>query len=304
MSTEPPPPPAASPEDSEPEDEIEHLNFKVVLLGDGAVGKTSIVSRFTEDDFAKNYKQTIGVDFFIKRLQLTPTTECALSIWDIGGQTIGSKMITKYIYGANAVLFCYDITSYQTFQNLEDWLMLVRRTFQGEPMPFMVLVGNKTDLSHLRTVKLDKHNKFAADNGIHPFFMSAKTGDNVHATMFRIAAHLSGVTLSKPELEMAGHGVRAEIVNHPQHELEATATATATGQAPLPPAEKKKGGCCIHSTPTHTPPPLPLLLRTRSLTSLEGTGGTFWKGLPGPLGGPIPLPPFPSIPQIPFHPIR
>jgi len=60
------------------------------------------------------------------------------------------------------------------------------------------------DLSHLRTVKLDRHNKFATDNGMHPFFMSAKTGDNVAATMHRITAALAGVTLSKPEIEMAG----------------------------------------------------------------------------------------------------
>jgi len=235
-------PPGGDDDDDEPE----HLNFKVVLLGDGAVGKTSIVARFCDDGFAKNYKQTIGVDFFIKRIALPPNTECALSIWDIGGQTIGSKMITKYIYGANAVLFCYDITAYQTFQNLEDWLLLVRRTFQNEPLPYMALVGNKTDLSHLRTVKLDKHNKFAAENSMHPFFMSAKTGDNVNATMFRVAAHLSGVTLTKPELEMAGRGVRAEIVNHPQHEL--TETSGPLAHAPLPQQDdenKKKSGCVI-----------------------------------------------------------
>ena len=55
--------------------------------------------------------------------------QVALQIWDIGGQTIGGKMIGNYIYGAHAVLLCYDITNYQSFQNLEDWYRLVRRTF-------------------------------------------------------------------------------------------------------------------------------------------------------------------------------
>ena len=90
--------PARSAEDSD--DEPEQLQYKVILLGDGAVGKTSIAMRFTEDHFAKAYKQTIGVDFFIKRLVLPGEVHVALQIWDIGGQTIGGKMIGNYIYGA------------------------------------------------------------------------------------------------------------------------------------------------------------------------------------------------------------
>ena len=85
-------------EDSD--DEPEQLQYKVILLGDGAVGKTSIAMRFTEDHFAKAYKQTIGLDFFIKRLVLPGEVHVALQIWDIGGQTIGGKMIGNYIYGA------------------------------------------------------------------------------------------------------------------------------------------------------------------------------------------------------------
>ena len=93
--------PARSAEDSE--DEPEQLQYKVIILGDGAVGKTSIAMRFTEDHFAKAYKQTIGVDFFIKRLVLPGEVHVALQIWDIGGQTIGGKMIGNYIYGAQVL---------------------------------------------------------------------------------------------------------------------------------------------------------------------------------------------------------
>ena len=122
------------------DDEPEQLQYKVILLGDGATGKTSIAMRFTDDHFAQQYKQTIGLDFFIKRLVLPGEVCCcqrirgcwmslslthrsldlqvnvALQIWDIGGQTIGGKMIGNYIYGAQAVLLCYDITNYQSFQ--------------------------------------------------------------------------------------------------------------------------------------------------------------------------------------------
>ena len=162
----------------------------------------------------------------------------ALQIWDIGGQSIGSKMIGNYIYGAQAVLICYDITNYQSFQDLEDWYRLVQHTFKGQQLPRVTLIGNKTDLNHLRTVKVEKHNLFADENEMFSCFMSAKTGDNVSQCFYRVAADLAGVVLTKPELEVASKVVRAEIVNHPQDEPE---NHRGTG----PPAAPKKGSCLV-----------------------------------------------------------
>jgi Ras-related protein Rab-28 len=114
-------------------------------LGDGAVGKTSIATRFCQDHFSKPYKQTIGLDLFLKRLQLPTGPRATLQVWDIGGQTIGGNMVGNYIYGAHAVLFCYDVTNYNSFQNLEDWLRLVKRTFKNAKtrLPAMWLCANK-----------------------------------------------------------------------------------------------------------------------------------------------------------------
>lgn len=228
-----------SEEDSD--DEPEQLQYKVILLGDGAVGKTSIAMRFTEDHFAKTYKQTIGLDFFIKRLVLPGDVNVALQIWDIGGQTIGGKMIGNYIYGAQAVLLCYDITNYQTFQDLEDWYRLVRRTFPegSSSMPYIALVGNKTDLNHLRAVKVEKHNQFAEENDMCSSFMSAKTGDSVSSCFYRVAADLAGIVLTKPELEVASKIVKAEIINHPQDKDESAGPSLSND------ASKKKGGACV-----------------------------------------------------------
>jgi Ras-related protein Rab-28 len=128
---------------SDDEEEPKNMQFKVILLGDGAVGKTSIAMRFAEDQFNQIYKQTVGVDFFIKRLKIPPNYEIALQLWDIGGQSIGSKMVKNYIGGAHAVLLCYDITNYESFANLEDWYRLVSQTFQNGTMPYIALVGNK-----------------------------------------------------------------------------------------------------------------------------------------------------------------
>lgn len=81
----------------------ENLQYKVVVLGNGTVGKTSMIMRFCEDYFAKSYKQTIGVDFFVKRLELPGDVFVTMQLWDIGGQSLFSQMISTYIYEANAV---------------------------------------------------------------------------------------------------------------------------------------------------------------------------------------------------------
>eukprot|EP00345_Euplotes_harpa_P013831 CAMPEP_0168337616 /NCGR_PEP_ID=MMETSP0213-20121227/12300_1 /TAXON_ID=151035 /ORGANISM="Euplotes harpa, Strain FSP1.4" /LENGTH=176 /DNA_ID=CAMNT_0008343147 /DNA_START=8 /DNA_END=538 /DNA_ORIENTATION=- len=166
---------------SSDDDEPENLQYKVILLGNGTVGKTSIINRFCEDYFAKSYKQTIGVDFYVKRLELPENIYTALQVWDIGGQSIFGKMITTYIYEANAVVFVYDITNHQSFADLEDWHQLVAKTFEGKEMPLMALMGNKIDLNHMQAVKSEEHEQFAEDNKLYSFYVSAKTGDQVNA---------------------------------------------------------------------------------------------------------------------------
>lgn len=106
-----------SAEDGKDEEKPRAKQFKVIIVGDGAVGKTSMALRFVDQHFTGSYKQTLGVDFFSKRIELpgirrrwsrlnmTRTLigdlEVTLQIWDIGGQSIGSKMIKNYIYGAH-----------------------------------------------------------------------------------------------------------------------------------------------------------------------------------------------------------
>jgi len=85
----------------EEDEEMEKVQFKVILLGDGAVGKTSIAMRFAEDQFSQTYKQTVGVDFHIRRINIPPRYQAAIQLWDIGGQSIGSRMVSNYVSGAH-----------------------------------------------------------------------------------------------------------------------------------------------------------------------------------------------------------
>ncbi|MEE6462487.1 hypothetical protein FKM82_001609 [Ascaphus truei] len=160
--------------------------------------------RFAQESFGKQYKQTVGLDFFLKRITLPGNLNVTLQVWDIGGQTIGGKMLDKYIYGTQGVLLVYDITNYQSFENLEDWYTMVKKvTEESEIQPFVALVGNKIDLEHMRTVKADKHQRFCQENGLGSYFVSAKTGDSVFLCFQRVAAEILGIKLNKAEIEQS-----------------------------------------------------------------------------------------------------
>ncbi|XP_052470992.1 ras-related protein Rab-28-like isoform X1 [Carassius gibelio] len=208
---------------SDSEEELQERQLKIVLLGDGASGKTSLATRFAQEAFGKQYKQTIGLDFFLKRITLPGNLNVTLQVLDIGGQTIGGKMLDKYIYGAQGVLLVYDITNSQSFENLEDWLNMVRKANkESDTQPAISLIGNKIDLEHVRTVKMEKHHRFCQENGLISQFVSAKSGDSVFLCFQRLAAEIVGIKLNKAEMEQAQLVVKADIVNYSQEMLTRT----------------------------------------------------------------------------------
>ncbi|KAF4668132.1 hypothetical protein FOZ61_007099 [Perkinsus olseni] len=211
-----------SDEESDSE-ELQDRQYKVILLGNGAVGKTSLAHRFCDGSFSTSYKQTIGLDFFVKRLVLPGDINVSLQVWDIGGQSIGSKMISRYIYGSDAVILVYDITSYQSFQDLDDWLQLVEGAMGSQAAeakmnpPLLFLMGNKDDLGHMRMVSRDKHSALCFDRKTSgDSLVSAKTGDEVATAFYQIAAKLAGITLKQPEVQVHQKVVKAELVDYPQ----------------------------------------------------------------------------------------
>ncbi|XP_062332221.1 ras-related protein Rab-28 isoform X2 [Osmerus eperlanus] len=204
---------------SDSEEDSQDRQLKIVVIGDGASGKTSLATRFAQEAFGKQYKQTIGLDFFLKRITLPGNLNVTLQVWDIGGQTLGGKMLDKYVYGAQGVLLVYDITSYQSFENLEDWYSMVKKANEeADAQPVVSLIGNKIDLEHMRTVKADKHQRFCQENGLISQFVSAKTGDSVFLCFQRVAAEILGVKLNKAEIEQSQRIVKAELVDYPQDE--------------------------------------------------------------------------------------
>ena len=212
--------------DSEDEATTEH-QLKFVLVGDGTAGKTSIAVRYTSENFEQVYKQTIGLDFFLKRIVLAGNINVSIQLWDIGGQTIGGKMIETYLSGAQAVLFVYDITNQSTFDNLEDWWETVQTSWKGKDsssMPCFALVANKGDLEHMRVVKQERHAKFAQDHGMTSHCLSAKSGDQVTLCFQKVAADVLGIRLTKNEMEKTTQVLKAGVVQYANNELPARST--------------------------------------------------------------------------------
>lgn len=202
-------------EDQKKDVERSCKQWKVILLGDGAVGKTSICQRFAGSGFSKQYKQTVGVDFFLKRLAVGEEEWVTMQLWDIGGQSLGSKMLRNYISGAHAVLLCYDMTSFDSFANLEDWHRMARSACNAA---LVGVIANKCDLSHMRVVKSQIHNRFADENGFHAFTMSAKSGDQVEACFLQVATMLAGREGGRMSFEGSPAVVPATIVEHARHD--------------------------------------------------------------------------------------
>ncbi len=152
--------------------------FKIVMLGDGAVGKTAMTARFTQDYFDADYKRTIGTDFSVKRMNI-PEIEAhvTLQIWDLAGQPRFEFVRQGFYRGSRGGLLLYDVTRRRTFLNTEAWRDEAFKNLQTE-IP-LVLVANKVDLDDSRAVSTEEGEEFAEKNGFLYVESSALTGENV-----------------------------------------------------------------------------------------------------------------------------
>ncbi len=166
--------------------------LKVVIAGDGNVGKTSLVRRYCEGKFEASRVATIGVDFQTKVVEL-PTGTVKLSIWDMAGQDRFAVVRSGFYRGSLAAALVYDVTDPLSLEDLGKWHQEISGIIPGQKF---IIVGNKIDLE--RSTQAEVASAYSAKIAAQYLETSALTGDGV-AEMFKSLATLASSHLSFPQ---------------------------------------------------------------------------------------------------------
>ncbi|KAE8690771.1 Ras-related protein RABA2a [Hibiscus syriacus] len=176
-----------------PDEEYDYL-FKVVLIGDSGVGKSNLLSRFTRNEFCLESKSTIGVEFATRTLQVEERTVKA-QIWDTAGQERYRAITGAYYRGALGALLVYDVSKPTTFENVSRWLKELRD--HADSNIVIMLIGNKTDLKHLRAVATEDGQSFAEKEGLSFIETSALEATNVEKAFQTILSEIYRIISKK-----------------------------------------------------------------------------------------------------------
>lgn len=139
--------------------------FKIVTVGDSGVGKSNILRRYVRNEFSLETKSTIGVEFMIKHYKFNTNdgdTSVKAQLWDTAGQERYQAIANIYYRGAVGLIIVYDITNRKSFENLKN--ILNKSTQLIDPHALLLIVGNKIDLKHLRSISFIEGQTFATNN--------------------------------------------------------------------------------------------------------------------------------------------
>ena len=140
-------------QESESSDGSDGFKFRVVLLGEATVGKTSLLRRYTENIFEEEYKQTLGTTFATKEVEVKDDVgdvrSVKMSIWDMGGQSTYRELRRQYMKGSSAAIIVYDVTKPESFMAMNNWFESFREVCPDAPI---FICANKVDLADKRMV--------------------------------------------------------------------------------------------------------------------------------------------------------
>ncbi len=163
--------------------------FKVCLMGEPSVGKTSLIKRFVFNIFSDKYLETIGTNIYKKNLK-SGDEEVTLMVWDImGNDSFRQLLSTSYFFGAHALIAVGDLTRKDTFELLDEWVKAAKSVMEEKDVP-VIMIANKSDLEW----KVDENylRKIASKIGATRYITtSAKTGENVNDAFITIADMLT-----------------------------------------------------------------------------------------------------------------
>ena len=196
--------------------------FKVLLLGNSDVGKSSLLLRYVDSVWNDAFVPTIGVDFKVKTLTINEK-KVKMQIWDTAGQERFRTVVATYFRGAHGILLLYDVTNKDSFKNLESWLIEIEKNAKEKVLK--ILIGNKCDLTDDREISTEEGKAFALRNGMEFMETSAKMNTNVTEAF---------ETLGKLMIEFNSKGNQAAKKNNDNKNLKAGSGKNL----------KTKKGCC------------------------------------------------------------
>ncbi|TID30128.1 hypothetical protein CANINC_001290 [Pichia inconspicua] len=171
---------------------LQTVQFKLVLLGESAVGKSSIVQRFVKNSFDELRESTIGAAFLTQSIKLEAQEAdmnddivIKFEIWDTAGQERYRSLASMYYRNAQAAIVVYDITQEESVEKAKYWIKELKR--QANKDILIVLVGNKIDLENERKVNMDEVNELCNEMNLLHYNVSAKTGEGISEMFKEIA---------------------------------------------------------------------------------------------------------------------
>ena len=199
------------------------------MLGDVAVGKTSIVTRFVDNEFKSTYHCTVGVEYKVKSLKLDPYTNVNLKIWDTCGEEKYRTITRQYYRDTNGVVLVFDLTNKNSFDKLSVWLNDIKE--YGSNDTCIILVGNKSDVQDRKLSLFEEGKKLAMNYKMPYIEVSAKTGTNVLAMFENITKKMiDNISTKKDNEDMI-----------PKNKITlGKNTMKGTGTIKI----KQDGGCC------------------------------------------------------------
>ena len=170
------------------DEDFEGFQYRVVLLGEAAVGKTSLLRRYTENIFDEDYKATIGTSFSTKDVEVTGSNgnsaAVRLVIWDMGGQATYKELRRQFMKGAAAAIIAYDVTRPETFMAMNNWFESFREVCPGS---VTIIAANKVDLEEERMVPVEPGIMLRDWFQAQYYETSAKTGKAVTDVFVKVA---------------------------------------------------------------------------------------------------------------------
>ena len=185
--------------------------YKVLILGDSSVGKTCFLLKYTDRVFNEVYMSTIGLDYRLKTLTLKNGKKVKLQIWDTAGQDRFRTITKNYYKGANGIILIYDITSTETYENVENWISQIKE--EASPNVVIYLVGNKVDMEDKRKVSTEEGQKIADDNNLPFIETSAKSDININETFDNLVEKMDSVFSNlekKDSVAISGNSLNKE----------------------------------------------------------------------------------------------